>query len=134
MQFRLISPRRILHLTLTGALTLTCLLSSGALNAAPEQLSTQRSALGEDGASNALVRLVGPEVVWDAIESELESSPWLSNADEFAAWVDETGNQCQEITSLTAEKLRELDALLNEHWIGKRAAGLIVLAAGGVAA
>lgn len=73
-------------------------------------------------------------MVWSSIEKELEQSPWLRNADEFAAWVDDTGNRCQEVTGFAADKLRDLDHLLNEHWIGKRAAQLIVLAAGGVAA
>ncbi|XAL99700.1 hypothetical protein OT109_19240 [Phycisphaeraceae bacterium D3-23] len=125
---------RWMRCTLLTALTLTCVLWGSALHADNEQPPSRLSALTEPGASDALVRFVGPEAVWGAIETELESSPWLSNADEFAAWVDETGNDCQAVTTLTAEKLRELDYLLNEHWVGKRAADLIVLTAGGVAA
>lgn len=71
---------------------------------------------------------------WEAIEADLACSPWLRNADEFAAWVDTTGNQCQEYTALVAEKLRELDYLLNEHWIGRRATQVLLAGAGTVAA
>lgn len=71
---------------------------------------------------------------WEAIEADLSCSPWLRNADEFAAWVDTTGNRCQEHTASIAQKLRDLDYLLNEHWIGARATKLLLAGAGTVVA
>lgn len=70
---------------------------------------------------------------WGMIEADLACSPWLNDADEFSAWVDTVGNRCQVVTDAVALRLRELDALLNEHWVGRRATKLM-LAGLGVAA
>lgn len=128
---------RVVGLLLAGMLVVTGGLSGSALhaehvpNALLETPSPQSAAvIPFEPAKPAITA----PMVWSSIESELELSPWLRNADEFAAWVDDTGNRCQEVTGFAADKLRELGFLLNEHWIGKRAAQLIVLAAGGVAA
>jgi len=69
-----------------------------------------------------------------SLDRDIEASPWLRSSDEFAAWVDDTGNRCQVATAATSDKLRELDYLLNEHWIGKRAASVIAMSATGLAA
>ena len=77
---------------------------------------------------------ISADRAWETIEADLSCSPWLRNADEFAVWIDTTGNACQTYTTSVAEKLRELDYLLNEHWIGRRATKLLLTGAGTVAA
>ncbi len=67
---------------------------------------------------------------WGMIEADLACSPWLSDADEFSAWVDTAGNRCQVVTDAVAQRLRELDAMLNEHWIGRRATKLLLAGLG----
>lgn len=74
------------------------------------------------------------ERAWSMLNPQIESSPWLSKADETAHWIDQAGEDAQQATGVVADKLRELSVLMNEHWAGRMSAEALKAIAGGTAA
>jgi hypothetical protein len=70
---------------------------------------------------------------WMMLQPQVESSPWLSKADETAAWIDQAGNDAQEVTVTVSSNLREFSALMNDHWAGRASADALQAIAAGTA-
>lgn len=74
------------------------------------------------------------ERAWSMLDPQIESSPWLSKADETARWIDQAGEDAQLATGAVSGNLRELSVLMNEHWAGRMSAEALKAIAGGTAA